>query len=81
MTLIRSRKIPVIRVQGLSEPQKRALLLADNKIAENAGWDRERLAIELPELNELLLKEGLDISITDFDGRDRPAGRRLRGQL
>ena len=60
-------KIPVIRVQGLSEAQKRALLLADNKIAENAGWDRERLAIELPELSELLLKEGLDISITGFE--------------
>ena len=63
-------KIPVIRVQGLSEAQKRALLLADNKIAENAGWDRERLAIELPELNELLLKEGLDISITGFESAE-----------
>jgi ParB-like chromosome segregation protein Spo0J len=36
-------KIPAITLEGLSEAKKRALLLADNKIAENAGWDRERL--------------------------------------
>jgi DNA modification methylase len=61
------KKIPVIRLPGLSETQKRALLIADNKIAENSGWDRERLAIELPELAELLIAESLDISITGFD--------------
>ena len=61
------KKIPAIRLRGLSEAKKRALLLADNKIAENAGWDRERLAIELPELTELLIAENLDISITGFE--------------
>lgn len=61
------KKIPAIRLRGLSEAKKRALLLADNKIAENAGWDRERLAIELPELAELLIEESLDISITGFE--------------
>jgi DNA modification methylase len=60
------KKIPAIRLRGLSEAKKRALLLADNKITESAGWDRERLAIELPELGELLIAEGLDISITGF---------------
>jgi DNA modification methylase len=65
--LLGLKKIPVIRLRGLSEAQKRALLIADNKIAENAGWDRERLAIELPELAELLIEEGLDISITGFE--------------
>jgi DNA modification methylase len=60
------KKIPAIRLHGLSEAKKRALLLADNKIAENAGWDRERLAIELPELADLLIQEDLDISITGF---------------
>ena len=60
-------KVPVIVLKGLSEAKKRALLLADNKIAENAGWDRERLAIELPELAELLVDEELDISITGFE--------------
>ena len=60
-------KVPAIVLEGLSEAKKRALLLADNKIAENAGWDRERLAIELPELTELLIDEDLDISITGFE--------------
>ena len=61
------KRIPAITLRGLSEAQKRALLVADNKIAENAGWDRERLAIELPELAELLIEESLDISITGFE--------------
>jgi ParB-like nuclease domain len=65
--LLGLKKIPAIRLHGLSEAQKRALLIADNKIAENAGWDRERLAIELPELAELLIEESLDISITGFE--------------
>jgi ParB-like chromosome segregation protein Spo0J len=61
------KKVPVIVLKGLSEAKKRALLLADNKITENAGWDRGRLAIELPELADLLIEEGLDISITGFE--------------
>ena len=65
--LLGLEKIPAIRLRGLSEAQKRVLLIADNKIAENAGWDRERLAIELPELADLLIAENLDISITGFD--------------
>ena len=60
-------EVPVIVLEGLSEAKKRALLLADNKIGENAGWDRERLAMELPELTELLIDEDLDISITGFE--------------
>jgi DNA modification methylase len=59
-------EVPAVQLIGLSEAQKRALALADNKIANNAGWDRERLAIELPELGELLLQENLDIAITGF---------------
>ncbi len=46
--------------------KKRALALADNKIAESAGWDREILAVELPELAEILAGEDLDITITGF---------------
>jgi ParB/Sulfiredoxin domain len=59
-------EVPVVEVSGLSAAKKRALALADNKIAENAGWDREVLALELPELAELLLAEDCDISITGF---------------
>src|SRR6187551_1192967 len=64
--LVGLSEVPVIVLEGLSEAKKRALVLADNKIAENAGWDRERLAIELPELAELLIDQKLDISITGF---------------
>ena len=59
-------KVPVISIQGLSAAKKRALALADNKIAESAGWDREILAVELPELAEILAGEDLDITITGF---------------
>jgi ParB-like chromosome segregation protein Spo0J len=58
---------PVIVVTGLSSAKRRALAIADNKIAENAGWDRERLAIEIPELTEVLKTEGLDVSILGFE--------------
>ena len=60
-------KVPVIVLAGLSPARLRALAIADNKIAENAGWDRERLAIEIPELAGLLETEGLDISILGFE--------------
>jgi DNA modification methylase len=60
-------KVPAIVLAGLSPARQRALAIADNKIAENAGWNRERLAIEIPELAELLEPEGLDVSILGFE--------------
>jgi ParB-like chromosome segregation protein Spo0J len=39
--------VPTVRLSHLSEAQKRAYILADNRLAEKAGWDREILAIEL----------------------------------
>jgi ParB/Sulfiredoxin domain len=60
-------KVPVIVLAGLSPARQRALAIADNKIADNAGWDRERLAIEIPELAALLETEGLDVSILGFE--------------
>ena len=59
--------IPAIAIDGLSEAKKRALLLADNRIAQSAGWDRERLAGELLSLPELLVTDGLDITVTGFE--------------
>jgi hypothetical protein len=59
--------VPIVRFGHLSEAQKRAYVIADNKIAEQAGWDRELLSIELGELIELLPIEGLDVSITGFE--------------
>jgi DNA modification methylase len=64
--LLDLKEVRVIKLRGLSEAKRRALALADNRIAENAGWDRELLAIELPALAEILVVEGLDVSITGF---------------
>lgn len=47
------KEVPVIRLPHLSETQRRALVIADNKIALNAGWDEEMLALEMKELEEL----------------------------
>jgi hypothetical protein len=59
--------VPVIVLSGLSPAKRRALAIADNRIAENAGWDRKLLAIELPELADVLTSEGFDISILGFE--------------
>lgn len=59
-------EVPAIVLPGLGAAKKRALLIADNKVAQNAGWDLGKLATELPELAELLVEDGLDISITGF---------------
>ncbi|MGE0035657.1 MAG: site-specific DNA-methyltransferase [Xanthobacteraceae bacterium] len=60
------REVPVVMVTGLKEAEKRALALADNKIAENAGWDRDILARELGELAVLLPEYSFDLDITGF---------------
>jgi DNA modification methylase len=65
--LLALKLVPIIVIKGLSPAQKRALLLADNRLTENGGWDRERLSIELPQLQEILSAEGLDIAITGFE--------------
>jgi DNA modification methylase len=59
--------VSILRFGHLTEAQKRAYVIADNRIAEQAGWNREILAIELGELIDLLPVEGLDISITGFE--------------
>jgi DNA modification methylase len=57
-------EVPVIQLTGLSEAQKRALRIADNKIALNAGWDMEILRLELGELASLDVT--IDLSLTGF---------------
>ena len=47
------KAVPTIRLDHLSEGQRRAFILADNRIAENAGWDQEMLALEIADLAEL----------------------------
>jgi len=58
---------PVLVMRGLSDAEKRALAIADNKIATNAGWDRSVLAAELGELVHLLPECNLDLEITGFE--------------
>ena len=55
-------KVPVIELHGLSEAQKRAYILADNKLALNAGWDVDLLALEFADLESL----GFDLALTGF---------------
>jgi DNA modification methylase len=57
--------VPVIRLEHLSEAEIRAYMLADNKLAEEAGWDLEILANELQNLFENY--PDLDIAVTGFD--------------
>ena len=53
LLLLGRKEVPVIVLRGLSKAKRRALAIADNKIAANAGWNRELLALELPELAEV----------------------------
>ncbi len=55
-------EVQAIRLFHLSEAQKRALMLADNKIALNAGWDLEILAAELTSLSEMQLDFSLEVT-------------------
>jgi DNA modification methylase len=56
------KEVPTILLENLTEAQKKAYIIADNKLALNAGWDEELLSIELKELDEL----GYNTSLTGF---------------
>lgn len=56
--------VPVIRLSHLSDVQKRAYRLADNKITENGGWNADLLRLEISELEQIC--GDLDISVTGF---------------
>nr|WP_089886413.1 site-specific DNA-methyltransferase [Citreimonas salinaria] len=62
-------RVPVIELGHLTEAQKRAYLLADNRLAEQAGWDKELLGLELADLGEL----GIDLGELGFDGAELDA--------
>jgi DNA modification methylase len=64
---LRLSQVPVIQVAHLTDVEKRALALAENRIALDAGWDRETLAAELGELAILLPEAEIELSITGFD--------------
>ena len=62
--LLGMEQVPAIRLENLSQEQIRAYVIADNKLAENAGWDTSILAIELQHL--LNIETEFDISVTDL---------------
>jgi hypothetical protein len=57
------KEVPTIELADLTENQKKAYIIADNKLALNAGWDDDLLKIELKEL----LSEGFAMDILGFD--------------
>ena len=59
-------EVPVIVLRGLSDIERRQLVLADNRIALNAGWDVEMLSLELKDLSSL----GADLSLLGFDKKE-----------
>ena len=58
-------EVPVIELAHLSEAERRAYVIADNRLAELAGWDRDILAIELQALSEMDLD--FDLEITGYE--------------
>lgn len=60
------KKLPCIREDHLTEAQRRAYIIADNKLSLNAGWDEEMLRVELSDLKG----EVFDVSLTGFDEKE-----------
>ena len=63
--LLGMKSVPTICLENLTEDQIRAYILADNRLAEKAGWDNSILAIELQHLTSVDL--GFEVSITGFE--------------
>jgi ParB-like chromosome segregation protein Spo0J len=62
--LVGMSEIPTVQVDHLTPAQIRAYVIADNKLAENAGWDRELLSLEL---KELTIEYNYDLKLTGFE--------------
>ena len=79
-------KVPVITLDHLTDAQRRALVIADNKLAENAGWDEDMLRAELQALEEMdfdldlvgFSDEELDELLNGFE--DGPEGGAVEGE-
>lgn len=59
-------EVPTVLVDHLTDAQKKAYIIADNRLAEDAGWDEELLKIELESLDEM----DFDINILGFDEKE-----------
>ena len=64
------KELPAIIITGLSEADKKALIIADNKIAENASWDYDLLQAEFQELEAI----NYDLDLMGFDNLDEIMG-------
>jgi len=60
--LLGMKQVPTLRIGHLTETEKRAYILADNRLAEKAGWDRDTLAIEL----QALIDSDFEVELTGF---------------
>ena len=59
-------EVPCVFVEHLTEAQKKAYILADNRLALSAGWDPDLLALEFADLTEM----GFDLGLTGFDEKE-----------
>ena len=57
------KEVPILLVEHLSETQKRAYIIADNRLALDAGWDEEMLRVEFAELAD----DGFNLELTGFE--------------
>lgn len=64
--LLKMSEVPIVRLSHLNAAERRAYILADNKLALKAGWDNEILAIEL----QALIEVGFDIELTGFSAAE-----------
>ena len=63
---LKMAEVPVMVAKGWSDAKKRAYIIADNKLAMNAGWDEQMLSIELGELADL----NFDLELTGFNSKE-----------
>jgi len=59
-------EVPTIELKDLTETQRKAYIIADNRLALNAGWDNEMLMLELSEIGDL----GFDLDLTGFKAEE-----------
>jgi DNA modification methylase len=63
--LLKLAEVPTLRIEHLSEAQKKAYIIADNRLAERSGWDDDILALELQTL--MGMEADFDLNVTGFD--------------
>ena len=79
--------VPTILLEGLSEAQRKAYVIADNKLTENGGWDYDILAVEIDRLKELDVNIDLtgfgveELQVITQDVDFEPAGEDEQGKL